>query len=150
MTTNCWRSVDAYFNVLSSQHLRSSTIVFIMIQTDWLSFCQIETRPCGKAERSNILSLFTLTWLKIIYLAKRFIAPTVHLFSNRYSQSTAYCSPIIYLWLPLSFKQHAKAGELLMYSVRLFLHSFTPPHFCCIDYYQHYFNLCGQIASPYV
>jgi len=89
--------VDAHFNVLAIQHLLLSKIVFIMIWTYWLSFFQIDTRPCGNAVRSNILALFTLILLKFIYLAKKYIVPAIHLFINQYSQATAYHSPIIYV-----------------------------------------------------
>jgi len=82
-TTNRWRTVDAHCNILSIQHLQRSIIVFIMIWPYWLSFCLIETQPCVKAEWRNILALFTLTWLKMMYLAKRFIAPAIHLCINR-------------------------------------------------------------------
>jgi len=97
MTTNRWRSDDAHFNVLSITHLLPSLIIFIMIWSYWLSFLQIETQPCGKAECRHILALFTLKLLKFIYLAKRFIAPAIHLCMNQYSQATAHHAPIIYL-----------------------------------------------------
>jgi len=96
-TTNRWHSVDIHVNVLSIQHLLPSIIVFIMIWTYWLSFWQIETLPFGKAVRSNILALFTVAWLKLIYLAKRFIAPALSLFISQCLQATAHHSPIIYL-----------------------------------------------------
>ena len=96
-TTNCWRSVDDHFNQLSIQYLLPSMIVVIMIWTSLLSVWEIKTLPFGKAERSNILALFTLTWLKFIYLAKRFIVPTIDICINRCSQATTYHSPIIYL-----------------------------------------------------
>jgi len=131
-TTNRWCSVDAHFNVLSIQHLLPSIIVFILIWPYWLAFCLIETRPCGKAEQRYYLPLFTLTRLKMIYHAKRFIVPAIHLFMNRYSQATSYHSPIIYLSLKLSVKVH-KAGEPLTHSVILFLPSFITPRFSCID-----------------
>jgi len=132
-TTNRWRSVDAYFNVLSIQHLLLSIIVFILIWLYQLAFCWIETQPCGKAEGHHYLALFTLTWLKIMYHAKRFIAPAIHLFMNRYSQGT-YHSPIIYLYLKLSVKLQ-KAGEPLTHSVLLFIPSFISLRFSCI--YRH-------------
>jgi len=88
---------DASFNVLSIQHLLPSTIVFILIWLYRLSFYLIVTRPCGKAEQHINLALFTLTQLKIMYHAKRFIAPAIHLFMNRYSHATSYHLPIIYL-----------------------------------------------------
>jgi len=81
-TRNRWHSVDAHFNLLFIQHLLPSIIVFIMGWNYWLSFWKIKTRPCAKAEHSNILALFALTRLTVIYLAKRFIAPGIHLFIN--------------------------------------------------------------------
>jgi len=96
-TTHRWHNIDAQFEVLSIQHLLPSIIVFIMIWTYWLSFWQIESQPCGKAERSNIQALIALTGLIFIYLAKRFIAPGQHLFINRYPQASAHHSSIIYL-----------------------------------------------------
>ena len=74
-----------------------STTVFIMIWTYLSSFWQIETWPWGKAKSSNIVTLFALTRLKFIYLAKSFIAPAIHLSINWYSQATAHHSRIIYL-----------------------------------------------------
>jgi len=96
-TTNRWRSVDAHFNVLSIQHLLPSIIVCILIWLYQLSFCLIATRLCGKAERRKYVALFTVTRLKMMYHATRFIAPAIHLFMNRHSQATSYHSPIIYL-----------------------------------------------------
>ena len=95
-TTYHWRSIDAHFNLLFIQHLLPSIIVFIIIWTHRLRFWQMETRRCGKAERSIILALLALKLQNFIYLAKRFIAPAIHLFINRYSQATAHHSPIIY------------------------------------------------------
>jgi len=92
-----WHSIDAHFDVLSIQYLLPSLIVFIMIWTYWLSLSQIETQPCGKAKCSNIVSLFALKLQKFMYLAKSFIPPAIHLFTNWYSQATAHHSPIIYL-----------------------------------------------------
>jgi hypothetical protein len=90
-TRNHWRSIDAHFNVLPS------IIVFTLIWLYRLSFYMIVTWPCGKAERHNNLAPITLTRLKMMYHAKRFIAPAVHLFRNRYLHSTSYHSCIIYL-----------------------------------------------------
>jgi len=85
-----------------------------------------------------------------MYHAKRFIAPAIYVFMNRYSQDT-YHSPIIYLWLILLVKVH-KAGEPLTHSVLLFLPSFTSPHFNCVDRHSHLVRLslwlpCGPIQS---
>jgi hypothetical protein len=96
-TTNCLRSIDAHFDVLSTQHLLPLMIVLIMIWTDWLSFWQIETLTFGKAKHSNILALFALTWLKFMYLAIRFVAPAIHLFVKWYSQAMAHHSGKIYV-----------------------------------------------------
>jgi len=96
-TPNCWHSIDAYCNVLSIELLLPSIIAFIMVWTDWFSFCQNITWACGQADHTNMLALFTVRQLKMIYVAKRSIAPTLHLFINQYSQGTAHYSPIIYL-----------------------------------------------------
>jgi len=72
-TTNRWRSVDAHCNVLFIQHLLPPIIVFILIWLYRLSFWLIKTRPRGKAERRNHVALFTLTRLKLMYHAKRFM-----------------------------------------------------------------------------
>jgi len=80
---NCWRSIDAHFTISSIQHLLPWLTVFIMIWTYWWSFCRIETLPFGKAEHSNIIALFALTWLNFIYVAKQIIVPAIHLFINR-------------------------------------------------------------------
>jgi len=112
-----------------------------MIWTYWWSFWQIETWPCGKAERSNILALFALTQLKFICLAKCFIAPARHLFINRYLQATAHHSPIIYLWLKLSVRIHREADEPLTHSVLLIPRSLIPPRFNCFDCHQHHLSL---------
>jgi len=140
-TTNCWRSVDTHFTVLSIQCLLPSTIDFIIIWTSWSSLWQIETWPCGKAKCSNILALFALTRLKFMCLAKRFIPPAVYLFINRYSHAIAHHSPMIYLQLKLLGKIHKEAGETLTHSVILFLHSLIPPRFKSVDHHQHLFSL---------
>jgi hypothetical protein len=95
-STNCWRSVDAHFTVWSMQHLLPSIIVYNEIWLYWLSFCLIETWPCGKAEQHNYLALFTFTSLKMMHHAKRFIAAAIHLLMNQDSQAT-YHLPKIYL-----------------------------------------------------
>ena len=82
-----------------------------MFWTYSLTVWQIETRPCGKAEPSNILALFILILLKYKYLAKRIIALAIHLFINRYSQVTAHHSPMIDLLKSLPVKLHTEAGE---------------------------------------
>jgi hypothetical protein len=95
-TANGWHFVHARCNVLFIQHLRASIIVWMMIWTCWLSYCQIETRPSGKAESGNILALFRITQLKMICLATRYIVPSQHLFINQYLQATAHYSCIIH------------------------------------------------------
>jgi len=123
-----------------------SRIVFIMIWLYRLSFCAIETRPCGKAEWHNNLAQFTLTQLKMIYHAKRVIAPAIHLFMNQYSQATSYHSLILYLLLKLLLKLHKEAGEPLTHCGLLFLQSFVSPRFYCIDRYQHLFSLALRLS----
>jgi len=144
-TTNQWCSIDAYFNVLSIQHLQGSIIVSILISLPCLSFYLIETGPCGKREQHNNLVLFTLTRLKMIYNANKFIAPAIHLFMNRYSEVTFYHLPIKYLKLKLSVKLH-KAGEPLTHSVLGFFPFCISPHFSCIDRHQHLFSLSLWLA----
>jgi len=95
--TNRWYSVDTHFDILCIQHQLQSLIGFFMIWTCWLCFGKIETQPFGKAKHSNIPALFTLKLPKFVYLAERFIAPSIHLCMNRYSQATANHSPKIYL-----------------------------------------------------
>jgi len=145
-TTNHWCSIDAQFNVLSIQYLLSSMIVFIMIWTYWSSFWHAENWPCGKAEYSNILALFTLTQLTFMYLAKSFIAPAIYLFINRYSQATAHHALIIYLELKPPVKIRKEAGEPLTHSVVLFLHFLIQPDVNCIDRHQHLFSLTVWLA----
>jgi len=140
-TTNHWRSVDAHFDVLSMQHLLLSIIDFIMIWTCGLSFWPIATLPIGKAKCSNFLGLFAPTWLKLIYLAIRFIAPAIHLFINRYTQAAAHRPPMIYLQLQLLVKLYKEPGETLTHSVLLFLYSLIPPRFYCINCHQHLCSL---------
>jgi hypothetical protein len=91
-----WRSIDAHCNVLYINHLLPSICVLILIWLYRLSFCLIETWPCGKAERRNLLALFTRTRLKMMSHAKRFIAPAIHQLMNRYSQATSCHSPILH------------------------------------------------------
>jgi len=136
MAINRWHSIDAHFNVLSIQHLLPSICVFMVFWLYRLSFCMIETRPCGKAERRNHVAVFTLTWLKIMNHAKRFIAPAIHLFMNRYPQHTSYNSPRIHVELKLFVKLHI-AGEPMTHPVLLFLPSIISPRFNCIDHHQH-------------
>jgi hypothetical protein len=42
-------------------------------------FRPIANTTCGKAERRNYLALFIVTGLKMMYHAKRFITPAIHL-----------------------------------------------------------------------
>jgi hypothetical protein len=105
-TTNHWSAVDAHRDGLSIQIMLLSIILFILIWLYWMSFCMIWTRPCGKAERPNNLALFTLTRLKMMYYAKRYIAPAIHLLMNPYSQATSYYSQMVYFLLKLLFNLH--------------------------------------------
>ena len=74
-----------------------------------------------------------------MYLVKRFIAPAILLFINRYSQATAHHSPIIYLQLKLSVRIHKEASATFTCSVILCLHSLISLRFDCIDHHQHFF-----------
>jgi len=70
MSSNCWPSVDAHFNVLSIQYLLPSVYALIIIWTYWLPFCLIETHPFGKAKPSNLRALVALILMKYIHLGK--------------------------------------------------------------------------------
>jgi len=145
-TKNQWSSVEAHYDVLSLQHLPPSIIVVIMMWTYWLSFWQIQTRPCGKAEGINVLALFTFILPEYIYLGKRFIAPSIYLFINWYSQATAHDSVIIYLLLKLSVKLHTEAGESFTHTILLFFDSLISPSFNCIDHHPHIFSLSLSLS----
>jgi len=84
--------------------------------------------------------LFLLIRQKFIYFAKSFIAPAIHLFINPYPQATVHHLCIIYLELNLLDKIHKEASETLTHSVLLFLYTFIPACFHCIDCNQHRFN----------
>jgi len=60
-----------------------------------LPIWQMQSLLCSRVECSNLLALFTLILLKFIYLAKRFIAPAIHLFISQYSKTTDCHLPII-------------------------------------------------------
>jgi len=110
-TKNRWCSIDAHFNVLSIQYLLPPIFVYIMIWTCQLPFWLIETRPCGKAEPSNILAPFAFIPINFIYLAEWFISPTVHLFINQYSHVTAHDLPLIFHSMKFSVRQHKAPGD---------------------------------------
>jgi len=76
-----------------------------------------------------------------MYLAKRFIAPAIHLSINWYFHVTAHQSAIIYLELRLSVKLHQGAGEPFTHSVQHFLHFFISPRFECICHVHYLFSL---------
>jgi len=140
---NRWCSIDAHFNVLSIPYLLPLIIAFIIIWTYWLPFWLIETWPFGKVEPSNILALVALILLKSIHLAKWFILPAVFLCINQYSHLTAQYSPIIFLYMLFSVKQHQNLT--LTHSVLLSLVPLIPPHFHCIGHHQH---LCSHVLWP--
>jgi len=94
---NRWRSIDAHFNVLSSQNLLPSILVFIIIWTLWMLFWLIETHSFGKAKPGNILAQVGFIPLKVIYLSEWFIWPAILLCMNQYSHATAHYSPIMFL-----------------------------------------------------
>jgi len=59
------------------------------------------------------------------------------MFMNKYSPVTAQSSPIIFLYVKFSVKQHIEPSEnLLTQYVLLFLVSFIPPCFDCRDRHQ--------------
>jgi hypothetical protein len=114
-----------------------------------MSFCQIMTRPCGKAKCGNIVALFPLIRLKMIYLARGFIVPAIHLFINSYSYATAAHLPIIYIQLKLSVKLLNDAGEPLRHPIILFFHSFILLRFYGIDHHQEFSSLSLSLpCSP--
>jgi len=69
-TRHCWRSVDAHFNVVSSQALVPFIIAFMIVWTWWLPFSLIRTWLNGEADPSNILALVALIQLKFKHLTK--------------------------------------------------------------------------------
>jgi len=72
---------------------------------------------------------------------------TILLFINQYSHVTAQYSPIIFLYIKFSVKQHKEPGEnILTHSVLLFLVSLIPPHFPCIDCDQPCFSLFFELC----
>jgi len=67
LTKNCWRSVDAHFNVLPCQSPLPSITVWNIIWTYWVPFYRIKTWPFGKVKPSNLLAWVALIELKFIY-----------------------------------------------------------------------------------
>ena len=132
-TKNCWRPMDTHGIVLSIQNVPPSRIAFRMIWTYSLPFRLVGTRPFGKAEPSNIVAQVALILLKVIYLAKWFILPIIHLFINQYPHAIAHNRPIIVLLTKCSITQNQEPREnMLMDSVLLCLVSLVPPGFYCI------------------
>ena len=137
-TKNYWRSVDAYFNVLSFRNLLPWMIVFIIVWTDWIPFWLIETRPFGNADPSNIVALVTLILLQFIQLPKWLIPHTILLFINQYPHATAHSTPIIFLWMKFLVKRHNEpCKSTSTHSVWPFLVPLIPPHFDCIYLHHH-------------
>jgi len=66
---NHWHSIYTYLSILPIQHLLPSLIILITLQTEWLPFWLIDTQPFGKGEWSNILALFALIQLTLIFPA---------------------------------------------------------------------------------
>lgn len=75
MTKNCWHSVDAHFNVVSSQYLRPSITVWMIISTQWWHCSDIETQPFGKSEPGNRLAQVALILSKMWYRVNDSILP---------------------------------------------------------------------------
>jgi len=139
---NCWCSVEDTFNELFIQTLLPSIFVFIIGQTYWLPFWQIETWPFVKAEPSHILALVAIIPWRVIYLAKWTIPPMILLFINQYSHATVHYSSIIFLLMKFLVKQHKQPGEIILTpSVRIFLVSHHSPYFHCINHHQPLFSI---------
>ena len=141
-TKNCWHSIDAPFNIVSSQYLLPSVIVWAIIWTYWLLFCQVETQPFGQAEPSNTLAWVALILLKLKYLAVLHISLAILVYRNKYTNVTAQYSPIKFLQVKLSLKQHIEPGvNILTRSVLCHLDSHIPPCFHCSDRHEPLFSL---------
>ena len=139
---NRWPSVEAHFNVLSSQDLLPSIIAFMIVWIEWLPFSLIRTWLNGDVKPSMILALVALIRLKFIHLAKYCILPTIPLFINQLSHATAQYSPIILHYMKFLVKLHNELGEnTLTHSGRLFLDPIIPPRFHYIDCHQCLFSL---------
>jgi hypothetical protein len=110
-TKHCWRSIEAYDNVLSIHRLLPSLIVWIFIWTYWLPFWLIDTQPLCKAQPSYFLAQVTVIQLKYINLAEWFISPTVHLLMIYYLHSTAHYFPVMFLWVKFLVKQQIELRE---------------------------------------
>ena len=141
-----WCSVGAHCNVLSMEHLLPSIVVFTIIRTYWMASWLIETLPFGKAEPSNIIALVAHILLKLIHVAKCFLSPAMLLFINQYSHATAHYSPILFLFIKLSLKQHKDpVVNTSTHFVLLFPIPLINSHFHCIDCQPHDLSL---ILSP--
>jgi len=149
-TKNCCHSVDALFNVLSSQHPLSSITASIIFWTHWVPFWLIETRPFAKAE-AVVFMHGLLSLLKAIYLSEWYISPAILLFINKYSHATAHYSLIWFLYVTFSVKQPIDPGEnILTHSGLPFLVSHIPSWFHCIDCHQNYSSVqCNSVWKPY-
>lgn len=136
--------VDACFNVFSIYNLLPLTAVVKMVWSEWWAFWLIETWLIGQANPSNILGLVTFILLTVIYFTKWFLSPAILVFSSEYLHSTAYNSPIRFLWMKPPAQQHELPVEyLLTHSELQFLISLIPSHFQCI-------NSCHPVFSMFL
>ena len=141
-TENHWYSVDAHFKVLYSHLLLPSTIVEVIIWTLLLPFCPIRNQPVGKGTPRTILARESLILPKLIHLFEYGILQAIDFLMNIYPHGTAQYSPVIYLYVKFSLKQHKEPGEnRLTHSVLLFLISLILPCFHCTDSHQLFFSL---------
>lgn len=94
-----------------------------------------------KPERSNILSLFSLTGLQCMYLAKSFIAQATHLFINLDWKASDQHLPITLHCIKQLVGIHKEAGETIIHSVVDFLYTIVPAYFDYIERHQLLINL---------
>jgi hypothetical protein len=92
---NQWCTIDTDFNVFSIPNQLSWIIVFIIIGSYWMRSQLIVVWPWGTSNPCNIFELLVLIRLKLKYVAKWFISPTVLLLVSQYSRMTALNSPTI-------------------------------------------------------
>jgi len=141
-TKNCWRSIDAHFNVPRSQDLLLLIIAIINIWTLWKPFSMVRIWLYGIAEPSIIPALVALIRFKIIYLAIWCILSTIALCIDQYSHATGQYSSLLHLWINCSVKLHNELGEnTLTHSVLLFPNPCIPSCFHYIDHHQHLLNI---------
>jgi len=113
-TDNHWPVVDTDSKVFYCHFQLSSTVAEVMIWTQLLPFSLIQYPPVGKAEPRNSSSLVSLILPKSIHLFEYSISPAIDVFMNKYPDVTAHYSPVIYLSVNISVKQHIEHGEIIL------------------------------------